>query len=93
MLTSSYFIQLFVNYLKKKGGEIDGGYIKYPIHCNSSSINRATPLLLTALGGLFSERAGIINIGLEGIMIMGAFSGILATLGFEYLDLENHQFG
>lgn len=37
----------------------------------------AIPLLVVALGGLFAERSGIVNIALDGTMIIGAFAGIL----------------
>ena len=38
----------------------------------------ASVLMLVALGGCFAERSGIINIGLEGIMVIGALGGALA---------------
>lgn len=48
----------------------------------STTFLYAAPLIYTSIGGSFSELAGVVNVGLEGIMVMGAFSSTVFSLYF-----------
>ena len=45
----------------------------------SSALRLSVPIALASLGGIFSEKSGVINIGLEGLLIISAFVAVLAT--------------
>jgi general nucleoside transport system permease protein len=47
----------------------------------AATVRIASPLLFAALGGILSERAGVFAVGLEGMMLAGAFAGVVATFG------------
>ncbi len=51
----------------------------FNINTFSAAIRISVPLVFAAIGGVFSERAGVINLGLEGMLLAGAFAGVLGS--------------
>ena len=46
----------------------------------ASAFRLGTPILLAALGETVAQRAGVLNVGIEGMMLVGAFTGIMPSM-------------
>lgn len=55
------------------------GFLAIFVGIAHSGLRLATPYLYAAIGETFAQRSGVLNLGVEGIMLMGAFSGFYAT--------------
>src|SRR5438093_278676 len=55
------------------------GHVSFWTDWLTSSVRLSTPLALAAAGGAFTERAGVFNIGIEGMMLSGAFFSVAAS--------------
>jgi len=58
------------------GSILSEGFI---ISLLAGTIRISVPILFAALGEIYTQRAGILNLGIEGIMIIGALSGFIGT--------------
>ncbi|MEW6621761.1 MAG: ABC transporter permease [Bacillota bacterium] len=61
---------------------MDSSVVQGIINFLSADLRLATPILLAAIGMIYSERAGIVNIGAEGMMLAGALAGVIGSFFF-----------
>ncbi|SEH15542.1 simple sugar transport system permease protein [Natronorubrum sediminis] len=68
-----------------------------PPSWQAATLRLAVPIALAALGGIFAEKSGVINIGIEGLLIVSAFSAIVATFwlggGESTFTISHHWWG
>ncbi|SHJ84308.1 nucleoside ABC transporter membrane protein [Caminicella sporogenes DSM 14501] len=62
---------------------MDFNFMKFISILIPMTLTSAAPIISASLGGLFSERSGVVNIGLEGLMMIGAFAAATATVLIE----------
>jgi len=62
---------------------VDGFFDFFDVNLLKAVLRMTTPLVFAAMGGLLSERSGIMNIALEGLMLSGAFAAVVGTYYLE----------